>query len=306
MSDVYQKLQENCADVEVVYKAVPMDDEWHSTDVLNDPRGRNDGRIKLFMDRQGGIVRNWKTGEQRTFFVKGNKPDLINDKDRERINADRQRRERNLKAKHDRVACRAVADFRAAKPAPHDYPYLIRKDIPPFSSRVSSWRRKIRLDDGSYKNIVVDNSLLIPMYNAAGELRSLQAIFAIEPPELKRGKDFLPGGELAGLFWWIGKRSNTVLIAEGFATAATLHVETGFRVYIAFTAGNLLAVGKIVREHLPEADIIFCADNDEKTTGNPGVTKATEAAAFVGGSIAIPPIAGDFNDYAAYCKEGSV
>jgi putative DNA primase/helicase len=115
---------------------------------------------------------------------------------------------------------------------------------------------------------------------------------------------------LAGLFWWIGKRSNqpgeTVLIAEGFATAATLHEQTGLRVYMAFTAGNLLAVGRIVRERLPSANIVFAADNDSQTKGNPGVTKANEAAAAVGGSVAVPPIPNaDFNDYQLFLNGGS-
>lgn len=94
-----------------------------------------------------------------------------------------------------------------------------------------------------------------------------------------------------------------MLIAEGFATAATLHEESGYRVYMAFTANNLLAVGRIVRAKLPDAEIVFCADNDTRTPDNPGLTKATEAARDVGGSVAAPPIHGDFNDYAMYLRE---
>lgn len=292
-----------CQSIGVDYKPVPPDGRFHLANLSDDPRGRGDGRIKVFLDQQGGIVCNWKTGEQRAFFVNGNNGEPLSDKERERIKAEQQRREREQKARHNRAARRAVSIWQAAKPAPADHPYLVKKAIKPYAARVASWRRTIRLDDGTPKHIVIDDALLIPMFNAAGKLRSLQAIFPAEPPELRRGKDFFPYGELAGLFWWIGKRSNPVLVCEGFATGCTLHAETGHRVYIAFTAGNLLAVGKIVREYLPEADIVFCADNDERTPGNPGVTKATEAAAAVGGSVAIPPIAGDFNDYAAYTRE---
>lgn len=139
------------------------------------------------------------------------------------------------------------------------------------------------------------------MYDQTGVIRSLQGIFAETHLELERDKDFLPGGGLAGLFWWIGAKTETVLLAEGFATAATLHEETGNRVYVAFTANNLLAVGRIVREKLPDAEIVFASDNDQ-TPGNSGLTKATEAAQAVGGSVAVPPIYGDFNDYAIYLK----
>lgn len=142
---------------------------------------------------------------------------------------------------------------------------------------------------------------MIPLFNELGKLRNVQAIFPEKHPELDRNKDFLAGAELAGLLSWIGGKSDTVLIAEGFATAATLHQETANRVYIAFTANNLLAVAKAVRKHRPQANIILCADND-KSTGNPGVTKSTEAANAVNGLISIPPIWGDFNDYAAYLR----
>jgi len=65
----------------------------------------------------------------------------------------------------------------------------------------------------------------------------------------------------------------------------------------------MLSVGKLIRQNLPGAKIIFCADNDEKTAGNPGLTKANEAAAAVKGFVAVPPVSGDFNDYAAMLGE---
>lgn len=113
----------------------------------------------------------------------------------------------------------------------------------------------------------------------------------------------MPGGGLAGLFWWIGAKTEKVLIAEGYATAATLHEESGYRVYMAFTANNLMTVGRIVSAKLPAAELVFCADNDTKTPGNPGLTKATEAAEAIGGSVTAPPIHGDFNDYAIYLRD---
>jgi putative DNA primase/helicase len=96
-----------------------------------------------------------------------------------------------------------------------------------------------------------------------------------------------------------------VIICEGFATAATLHEQTGSRVYLAFTANNLLSVARIVKEKLPNAEIVLAADNDTETAGNPGLTKATEAAAAVGGSVIAPPIPNaDFNDYQAFLNGG--
>jgi hypothetical protein len=57
-------LRAACAEVGIVDRDVPADGRWHKTDIDGDPRGRGDGRIKLFPDGEGGIVWNWK-GEIR-------------------------------------------------------------------------------------------------------------------------------------------------------------------------------------------------------------------------------------------------
>jgi putative DNA primase/helicase len=44
---------------------------------------------------------------------------------------------------------------------------------------------------------------------------------------------------------------------------------------------------------MPDIRIIICADDDYRTAGNTGVTKANEAARAVRGLVAIP----DFGDY---------
>jgi putative DNA primase/helicase len=91
------------------------------------------------------------------------------------------------------------------------------------------------------------------------------------------------------------------VIAEGFATAATIYEATSDPVAVTFNAGNLLAVAKALRKRYRTADIVLCADDDRLTEGNPGVTKAQEAARKIDGRVAIPifpaGIRGtDFND----------
>jgi putative DNA primase/helicase len=293
-----------CLQIGVNYKSTPYDGRFHPADLANDPSGRGDGRIKIFPDRQGGIVQNWKTGTLQTFFIDQQNGAPINAQDRERIKAEQERRQQERKAQQDKTAKRARAIWQTAIPAPLDHPYLIKKQVKSYGARVATWTRLYQDGAGRHQKIAIENALIIPLCNEKGSYRNLQAIFPAESPELGRGKDFLPFGELSGLFYWIGaEKTNPVLIAEGFATAATLHEETGYRVYIAFTAGNLMAVGQLVRKHLPDVKIIFCADNDEKTPGNPGVTKANEAALSVNGYVAVPPIVGDFNDYALYLQD---
>ncbi|PKM38299.1 MAG: hypothetical protein CVV06_01395 [Gammaproteobacteria bacterium HGW-Gammaproteobacteria-10] len=260
------------------------------------------GRIKLFDDGKGGIAFNWTTGDKRAFFVDADfvprKPTKAQIRKAARA---KRKREAERRAKYDGAAERAARIWREAVPA-ETHPYLKRKNIEANGARLGRWVRLVEDQHGNRARIIIPGALLVPMYNASGEIRGLQSIFAEKHPVLERDKDFTPGCERAGCFWWIGPKNPdpraSVLICEGFATAASLHAETGFRVYIAFSANNLLPVARIVRERLPDADIVLCADNDAKTKGNPGVAHATAAALAVNARLAVPPIDGDFNDFA--------
>ena len=239
---------------------------------------------------KAGIAYNNKTGQQQAFFLNGNIGKPTSPEELERIKREQQCRAAETLKSQDRAARRAVAIWQAAGAAPVDHPYLIKKQIKPHGARLGNWQRTIPDEQGKHQTLIIENVLILPMYNADGKIRSLQAIFPEQHPLLGRNKDFLPGGQVAGLFWWIGPKTDKVLVCEGFATSATLHEETGNRVYMAFTANNLMAVGRIIREKLPDAEIVFCADNDTATAGNPGLTKATAAAQEVDGSLAVPPI----------------
>lgn len=292
-----------CETIGVAYKPVPADGEFHRADLADDSKGRNDASIKIFPDRQGGIVWNHKSGQRESFFVndrRGGSGEPIPTAERERIQREQQHRQADQQKRQDKAARKAQSIWQIAKPAPPDHPYLLRKQIKPHGLRLGRWERSIKDDQGKFHKLIIDDVLLVPMFDEVGSLRSLQAIFKETHPELGRDKDFFPCAGIAGLFWWIGAKSDPVFIAEGVATAASLHEETGCRVFIAFSAGNLLAVSKTIRERLPDTELIFCADNDQNTLGNPGVTRATDAAAAVGAEVYIPPFAGDYNDYVIY------
>lgn len=297
---IEQASQAACLSIDIEYKDVPADGLFHTTNIINDPRGRNDGRIKIFADREGGICWNHKSGERKTFFINQKSSGSMSDEDRAKIKAEQERRKKERKTKQNKAANHARSIWNNASSAPANHPYLVKKHIKLHFARVSTWTKNVFINE-KWQKIIIENALLIPLFNEAGTIRNVQAIFPEKHPDLDRNKDFLKDAELSGLFSWVGDKSDTVLIAEGVATAVTLHEETGNRVYIAFTANNLLAVAKTVRKHRSTASIVLCADND-KTKGNPGVTKATEAANAVNGLISIPPIYGDFNDYAAYLR----
>ncbi len=139
---------------------------------------------------------------------------------------------------------------------------------------------------------------MVPV-RTGGNLTSLQFIDA------DGGKLFLTGGAIAGGYHAIGAPQDSVIICEGYATGASLHMLTGRAVAVAFNAGNLQAVAQAIRAKLPEVRIIVAADDDWRTEGNPGLTKARDAAAAVGGIVAAPPfdrsaeeVGTDWNDLA--------
>ncbi len=125
--------------------------------------------------------------------------------------------------------------------------------------------------------------LLIPLRDESGVVHSLQTI------DTNGEKRFLAGGRIKGCYFSIGgKPEGTLVICEGFATGASIHEATGYSVAIAFTAGNLMAVSQTMRRKFPNLRIIIAADDDCETDGNPGLTKATEAARAISGLLAVP------------------
>ncbi len=151
--------------------------------------------------------------------------------------------------------------------APADHPYLTTKTVPAGPCKVTS-----------------GGALVVPVGDiATNEIISLQFIRS------DGAKRFLTGGRIAGGCCFLGSDAAApVVIAEGYATGQAIQESVGAQVnvVVAFNAGNLLPVAKALRARYPTREIIIAADNDENTEGNPGVSKATEAAEAIG----IPPM----------------
>jgi putative DNA primase/helicase len=264
---------------------LPNSGKWHELDIDGDPHGKGDARIRIFPDGEGGILYNWKTDEQQAFFFNG--VDKLTPDQRaarqQAIAAARIRADEDMKLERQQAAKKAHAIFNDSSLAPEGHWYLKRKGIKPSGARLHG------------------DALVIPL-RADGEIQSLQFI----APD--GGKKFLTGGRVAGCYFSIGnpKGAAALAICEGFATGASIHEATGHPVAVAFNAGNLGAVAKVMREKFPDMRLILCADDDWHTEGNPGIRKATEAALSVGGLLAVPAFgsgrpdsATDMNDMAA-------
>lgn len=133
-------------------------------------------------------------------------------------------------------------------------------------------------------------NLVIPLQDPAGNIHGLQIIYGDPEEKKKRGrdKDFWPAGlAKRGHFFLIGAPGPIILIAEGFATAASIHESTLLPVVVAFDAGNLMPVAEHIKKRW-RAKILICADDDFQTAGNPGITAASRAALAVNGAMVVP------------------
>ena len=103
-------------------------------------------------------------------------------------------------------------------------------------------------------------------------------------------KRYMCGGRKDGNYYPITSESveGLLVLAEGFATAATIHECTGYPVAVCFDAPNLIPVAKALRTKYKTIHIVLAADNDVYADGNPGLTYAEKAAAHVAGQVIYP------------------
>lgn len=132
-------------------------------------------------------------------------------------------------------------------------------------------------------------AVVVPVRDAERTLVGLQFIKG------DGAKKFLTGTQKRGSWHLLGDVTPRapIAVAEGYATAASIHQAMGWTVAVAFDAGNILPVVKALHAQHPEAMFMICADDDYKTQGNPGVAVATKAAQHCGGRVVVPEFAPD-------------
>ncbi|EOY6083154.1 primase-helicase zinc-binding domain-containing protein, partial [Enterobacter hormaechei] len=138
--------------------------------------------------------------------------------------------------------------------------------------------------------------VVVPLYDDTGALVNLQLISS---DGLKRT---LKGGAVKGACHTIeGKKQagKRLWIAEGYATALTVHHLTGETVMVALSSVNLLSLASLVRQKHPACQIVLAADRD---LNGDGQNKAAVAAGACEGIVALSPVFGDWND--AFMQHG--
>jgi conjugative relaxase-like TrwC/TraI family protein len=131
-----------------------------------------------------------------------------------------------------------------------------------------------------------DNQIVIPLNDINNKTHTLQYI------NQDGSKKFLKGGEKQGNFFLITKnniaKEREIYLAEGFATAASIHLATNKPVAVCFDAGNIEHVLKNLKTAHPNKEFIIAADNDIHKEHNIGKEKALAAAEKYGAKVVLP------------------
>ena len=259
----------------------------------------------------------WRGNEQNTQKVELTRRELSADQKaalKAKIAADQKAAEAARKKDNARAAEAAGQLWRAAA---HEgtSAYLARKQIKAHGVRFTGDGLTISVGENDHRSIE-GGQIVLPLCDVSGRVHGVQLIRG----EKKHGrdKDFWPAGMAKkGHFFLIGAPTWICLVAEGYATAASLHEATGLPVAVAIDAGNLRPVAEALRKRYPRIKFLICGDDDHvqkcRACGeptvvavaecahcgkpheqiNPGLDAASSAALAVGGSWMGPTFAAD-------------
>lgn len=257
-------------------------------------RSDSAGWYVLHADRlPAGVFGCWRTGMTVTWCSKAESTLTQAERDtmRQRVRDARALRAADTELRQQQAQATALARWNAASPlllGMQAHPYLKTKGVQGFGLRVEA-----APGPGYHAGAGL---LLVPMRDVAGTLHSLQTIAP------NGGKRFMTAGRVQGCYHAIGQIGTALVVAEGFATAASIHEATGLAVAAAFSANNLFPVARALHQKYPGLPLVLAADDDYATEGNPGLTVARHTALAVGGIVALPQFpadrsgATDFND----------
>jgi putative DNA primase/helicase len=256
----------------IIRESIIADGKLHRYHVEGDSLGSKNAAIVLHLDgNPAGFYQHFKTGVVCTWRADGKRKGLSR-ADRLAIELEQKQRQAEILETQQKAAIKAVNLWRDAMPAT-SHPYLERKQIQAHQLRINR-----------------AGALLVPIYNDAGLIINLQFINA------DGEKRFLSGAKKRGCFSVVGTHANneTILIAEGLATACSLNEHSDLFAVIALDAGNLLSVAQCWRRLRPNSTILIAADNDLNLVGQ---TAAEKAASACDGKVITPPTSGfDWND----------
>ncbi|MHB1051376.1 MAG: DUF5906 domain-containing protein [Bacteroidota bacterium] len=273
-----------------------------------------------------GIYAGNDNGKQKITINK-QKSEQLTAEQREAIKAQQRESQKKAEAERKRQADQAAAKAKSAWlrcTTTGSSEYLTRKQVQSHGLRFSP-----------------TGSLVVPMLDDHDTIRGLQFILPRGHERIAktgRDKEFWPKGlSSAGTYYLIGDHPKDILlIAEGYATGASLHEATGHPVAVVWSANNIMNAAQVLHKKHKRARILICADDDwlQKCTAcgqytsvagtncnhcqqphrqkNAGAVSAEAAAVTINGSWIAPTFTDprptdkkgptDFNDL--HCLEG--
>ena len=276
-----------------------MDGQRHRIATEGDKKGELAGFYVGHLDgHPAGYIKNNRTGLDMTWKSKGYTLDPEQKATLAAEAAEKlQARAADQQRVHEQAAQRVVQQSAELLPVEQPTPYMVAKGIAPLAGALTDREGK---------------TTYLPAIDTEGKQWTTQYIQA------DGTKRFAKDSRKEGCFHAIGgldalAAAPALVIAEGYATAATLNKALGFSTVAAFDAGNLPAVALALRAKFPDKPIVIAGDDDRAVEAkqgiNPGRTKAEEAAQAVGGVNFLPIFAPaeqaadpkgftDFNDLA--------
>lgn len=240
------------------------------------------GWVRVFPDGDGAVFGCWRAGESFAWQRRNLDAPAPSAAEHEaaRVKAEAARREAEAERERQYVNAAETARrlWSESRPATA-HPYLRRKGIQSHGARLHS-----------------DGRLLLPVFGSDGEIQSLQFI-----PDDGTKKKFLTDARAKGGRLFLGEPSDhaPIVLAEGFATAASIREATGHVVAVCFSGANLAAVAANLREQYRNAPLIVAGDLDASGVGATYAEVATRgcrAAKAVYPAFADGRVTGDFND----------
>lgn len=276
--DDFQKAMANMG-LDTSKTPVP-DGKWHNVSIESYKNGKNkSGSYILSLDggRDGeaiGTILNKYTGERFVWRFEG---EILTPEQRAKARAHALAREAAAMAEaakvQDLAAVHADEIWSAGSPA-DGHGYVVRKGIPADGLRqveghVLLQYTEFKSETGYSIIRPAENYLIVPMTNAAGHLRAVQAI----SPD-GAVKTFMRGAQKKGTMLVLGARSfdslaelnagDEVAYTEGIATGASFREASGGPVVVCFDAGNLETVVAETAPSLPQGvKCVLAVDNDQ-------------------------------------------
>jgi putative DNA primase/helicase len=275
-----------------------MDGKTHRIATEGDRRGERAGFYVAYLDgHPAGYAKNHRTGVERRWKATAYHVDPA---------AQANLRAEAAAKQHQRAVEQARSNEETAKRLEQELGRLAPVTFPTAYMQTKG----IGTHPGVYTD--AEGKTCVPATDAAGKLWTVQSIDA------EGRKRFAKASRKHGCFHAIGGlarlgSADVLVIAEGYATAATVTELLGRPAVAAFDAGNLLPVAQALHAKFPGKPVLVVADDDqaqERDRGiNPGRQKAHEAARAVGGRVVVPIFApaeqrespkafSDFNDLA--------